>query len=66
MTVLFSFLWDCVPPLISVVGFSIYVLTNHELTIPVAFASIAIFGMLMMYVHLNSSIRLYLTFRSGH
>ncbi|GJJ10347.1 hypothetical protein Clacol_004573 [Clathrus columnatus] len=44
--VFFSLLWSSVPIFVSVVSFLAYVLTGHELSIPVAFTSIALFNML--------------------
>ncbi|EJD46367.1 P-loop containing nucleoside triphosphate hydrolase protein [Auricularia subglabra TFB-10046 SS5] len=43
---LFGLLWFIVPSFVSVVSFSVYIWTGHRLTVPVAFAAIALFNML--------------------
>ncbi|KAF8577829.1 multidrug resistance-associated ABC transporter [Ramaria rubella] len=44
--VMLSMLWTTAPILVSVVSFLTFVMSGHELTVPVAFTSIALFNML--------------------
>ncbi|KAF5378578.1 hypothetical protein D9615_007121 [Tricholomella constricta] len=45
-SVLFYLLWTCAPILVSVISFFAYVAQGKELTIPIAFTSIALFNMI--------------------
>ncbi|KAG5653253.1 hypothetical protein H0H81_001510 [Sphagnurus paluster] len=45
-SVLFYVLWTCAPILVSVISFFVYVAQGNQLTIPVAFTSIALFNMI--------------------
>ncbi|KAI0634339.1 multidrug resistance-associated ABC transporter [Trametes polyzona] len=45
-SVLFSLVWTCVPILVSVTAFFVYVAQGNELTIGTAFAAIAVFQMI--------------------
>ncbi|KAG9037596.1 hypothetical protein FRB95_004816 [Tulasnella sp. JGI-2019a] len=47
-SIFFMFLWMLAPTGVAVVSFAAYVMTGHELTIPVAFTAIALFNMLKM------------------
>ncbi|KAI0317356.1 ABC transporter type 1, transmembrane domain-containing protein [Amylostereum chailletii] len=43
--VLFTALWACAPPLMSVASFAVFVLLGNELTVSVAFTAIVLFNM---------------------
>ncbi|KAF8890914.1 multidrug resistance-associated ABC transporter [Infundibulicybe gibba] len=44
-SVMFHLLWTCAPILVSIISFFVYVMQGNELTVSVAFTSIALFNM---------------------
>lgn len=48
--IMFSLTWSIAPVLVSVISFTAYIYTGHQLTVSVAFTAVQIFSMIKGYV----------------